>query len=390
MKLLDGRSQIEDIIEARTANLSAVNAQLQLEIAHHLQIEDALRHSEELAEAAKHQIERHYEELIDSLEAIVWRADPATLQFTFVSKQAETTLGYPPDQWRVPHFWETHLHPADRLKVVASCRQAIQQKRHQARDYRMIAANGKTVWLHDLVHVIVEQGQTKELIGVMVDITDRKHTETSLIEMTGRLIGAQEEERRRIARELHDDLNQRLALLAIGLERVAHDLAPDDESFAQVAGLRKLTQEISSDIQRLSHRLHPAKLDHLGLVAAINGFCRELSGQHDVHIDFLHRDVPKSIPKDAALCLFRVAQEALSNMVKHSGVRTGRLELIRNRETLHLCVSDAGVGFDPQAVSTKGRLGLISMQERVRTAGGHISIESRPSRGTRIIVQVSI
>lgn len=329
-----------------------------------------------------------YGSLIESLEAIVWKAEPASLRFTFVSKQAEAILGYPREQWYRQDFWATHLHPDDQLRVLASCRHSVEEKRHRTLDYRMVAADGSTVWLHNAIHVIVEGAQTKELIGIMIDMTDYKHIETSLKETTGRLLGVQEEERRRIARELHDNLNQRLALLAIGLQRL--NLSPGADPAAQVDGLHKLTQEIASDVHRLSHRLHPAKLEHLGLVAAIIGLCRELSEQHAVRIDCLHRDVPRAIPKEAALCLFRVAQEALSNLVKHSGVRNGKLELIGDRGTLHLCVSDAGAGFDPRAVAAKGRLGLISMQERVRMAGGRISIESSPSRGTRIVVQITI
>jgi len=386
MRLAADHSHLDNPAAAREESLDAATAELRLDIARLGQIDDVLRQQ---VDETKRRVERQYEKLIDSLEAIVWRADPSTLQFTFVSRQAESVLGYPSEQWFLPDFWESRLHPEDRLDVVASRKRAAQEMRHQAMDYRMIAADGGTVWLRDLVHVIAEQNLAKELIGVMVDMTDRKRAETSLREMTGRLINAQEEERRRIARELHDDLNQRLALLAIGFERLTQGLPPEVKICAQIEDLRKLTQDISSDVHRLSHRLHPAKLDHLGLVAAINGLCRELSEQYDFHIDFLHRDVPRPIPKDAALCLFRVAQEALSNIVKHSGVRTGRLELFGDRGSLHLCLSDSGIGFDLPSVSSKGRLGLISMQERVRAAGGEISIESSPSRGTRIVVQLS-
>jgi signal transduction histidine kinase len=142
-------------------------------------------------------------------------------------------------------------------------------------------------------------------------------------------------------------------------------------------------------VHRLSHQLHPAKLQHLGLVPAIKGLCRELSEQYGAEIDFVHRNVPNPIAQESALCIFRVAQEALSNTVKHSGVKNGKLELFVDRGVLHLCVSDSGAGFDLQAISAKGRLGLVSMQERVRAAGGTISVESRPSTGTRISVHLA-
>ena len=342
------------------------------------------------AEAAARRCQQQYVELVGSLEAIVWRADAATFEHIYVSEQAECVLGYPVGDWlRHSHFKETRLHPDDRMKVFAAYRQAAQDQTHYRLDYRMAAADGREVWFHECVHSVMEDGDCKELIGVMMDISDRKATEQSLIEMTGRLIRAQEEERCRIARELHDDFNQRLALLAIGLERLGHGLPSEGVATSQVADLCQLTQSIASDVHRLSHQLHSAKLEHLGLVPAIKGLCRELSEQYGGQINFVHRNVPNDITKETALCLFRVAQEALSNTMKHSGVRKGQLELFGDRGALHLCISDAGAGFDPQSVSAKGHLGLVSMQERVRAAGGTIAVESRPSRGTRISVHLA-
>lgn len=341
------------------------------------------------AQAAARRTQQQYQDLVGSLEAIVWRANAATCEHIYVSEQAERVLGYPASAWlRHPAFKETHLHPDDRMRVLALYRQAAQDLAHHRLDYRMTASDGRELWFHECIHSVLDDG-CHELIGVMMDITDRKTTERSLIEMTGRLIRAQEEERCRIARELHDDFNQRLALLAIGLERLGQTLTPEGEPASQVVDLCRLTQGIASDVHRLSHQLHSAKLDHLGLVPAIKGLCREFAEQYGAQINFVHRNVPQTITKDSALCLFRVAQEALSNTVKHSGVRKGQVELFGARGSVHLCISDAGAGFDPQSVSARGRLGLISMQERVRAAGGTIAVESRPSRGTRISVHLA-
>ena len=341
-------------------------------------------------EAAAHRNRHQYEELVGSLVAIVWRANAATFQHVYVSEQAESVLGYSVDEWlRQPEFNQSRLHPDDRIKVLTAYQQTARDQTHHRLDYRMAAVDGREVWFHECVHAVIDEGGCSELIGVMMDITDRKAIEQSLIEMTGRLIRAQEEERCRIARELHDDFNQRLALLAIGLERLGHTLASEGMAASQVSELCLLTQGIASDVHRLSHQLHSAKLEHLGLVPAVKGLCRELSEQYGGQINFVHRNVPASIPKESALCLFRVAQEALSNTMKHSGVRKGQLELFGDRGTLHLCISDAGTGFDPQSASAKGNLGLISMQERVRAAGGTIAVESRPSKGTRISVHLA-
>ena len=341
------------------------------------------------AEAAARRSQQQYVELVGSLEAIVWRAHATTFEHIYVSEQAENVLGYSVGEWlSQPHFKEMRLHPDDRMRVLALYRQAAQDQTHHRLDYRMASADGREVWFHECVHAVMDEGGCHELIGVMMDITDRKATERSLIEMTGRLIRAQEEERCRIARELHDDFNQRLALLSIGLERLGHTLGADGTAASQVSDLCRLTQGIASDVHRLSHQLHSAKLEHLGLVPAIKGLCRELSEQYGAKINFVHRNVPNAITKESALCLFRVAQEALSNTMKHSGVKRGQLELFGDRGVLHLCISDAGAGFDPQSVSANGHLGLISMQERVRAAGGTIAVESRPSTGTRISVHL--
>ena len=339
------------------------------------------------AEAAARRTQLHYEGLMGSLDAIVWRANAATCELTYVSEQAERLLGYPTSAWlRQPDFKETHLHPDDRIKVLTLYRRAAQDLAHHRLDYRMTAADGRELWFQECVHSVIQDDGSQELVGVTMDITERKATERSLMEVTGRLIRAQEEERCRIARELHDDFNQRLALLAIGLERLGHTLAPESAAALELSNLCRLTQGIASDVHRLSHQLHSAKLEHLGLVPAIKGLCRELAEQYRAQINFVQRNVPHTLSKESALCLFRVAQEALSNTMKHSGVRKAQLELFGDRGTLHLCISDAGAGFDLQSVSANGRLGLISMQERVRAAGGTIAVESRPTTGTRISV----
>jgi signal transduction histidine kinase len=178
--------------------------------------------------------------------------------------------------------------------------------------------------------------------------------------------------------------------LSIGLERLGRTLRSDIRSFTQISELRRITQDIASDVHRLSHQLHSTKLEHLGLVPAIKGLCREMTEQHGAQFDFIYDNLPASIAKSPALCLFRVTQEAMSNTIKHSGGKKGRIELFADRRTLHLCVSDSGIGFDVHSEIAKGHLGLVSMQERVRAAGGTISIESRRSRGTRIAVHLAV
>lgn len=221
---------------------------------------------------------------------------------------------------------------------------------------------------------------------LLQDITERKKMEQILAEMTRKLIEAQEQERARIGRELHDDINQRLAMLAAELSQL-----PENSSDLQ-GGVRELQKElsqISEDVQALSHDLHSSKLEYLGAVAAIRSWCREFAERQKMEIDF-RSDVHSSLPLNLGLPLFRVLQEALHNASKHSGVKRIEVQLREESGEIHLLVSDSGVGFDVEAASHGKGLGLSSMRERVRLVNGTITIESRPTGGTKIQVRVPI
>jgi signal transduction histidine kinase len=146
--------------------------------------------------------------------------------------------------------------------------------------------------------------------------------------------------------------------------------------------------EIASSIHNLSHRLRPSLLDLLGPVASIERLCRELSDRHNVQIHFVHHSIPEQIPEDVTLCLYRITQEALRNVVKHSGAAEAEVELSGYDDRIELCISDLGVGFSPESAKRTSGLGLISMQERLRLIGGQLSVESEPSHGTRIRVRI--
>jgi signal transduction histidine kinase len=205
------------------------------------------------------------------------------------------------------------------------------------------------------------------------------------------LIEAQEEERTRIARELHDDISQRVALLAMQLDRMSLNLPASAADLKQgVEEAARQTSEIGNDIQALSHLLHNSKLEYQGLTAATAGFCRELSDRHGVAIDVRSEDIPSDLPPEISLCLYRVAQEALQNVMKHSGSRRVEVSLKSTLNELLLTVRDFGIGFDP-ADAVKGRgLGLISMKERLNLVGGELSIDSQPQTGTTILARVTL
>jgi len=220
---------------------------------------------------------------------------------------------------------------------------------------------------------------------------EHRYAEGALHELSGRLITAQEEERTRLSRELHDDLSQRMARLLIRLERCRQgisDVAP--KLGQQLDAIVEMASEVSANLRDLSHLLHPATLATLGLVTSVAGFCRKFSEQHNLGVTFEFSDIPNDTPEDVSLCLFRVVQEALSNVVKHSAAQEVRVTLIGATDRIDLRIEDSGIGFDPESPQNTAKPGLISMRERVRLIGGQFSIESEPSAGTRIRVQVPI
>jgi PAS domain S-box-containing protein len=222
-----------------------------------------------------------------------------------------------------------------------------------------------------------ENGTIDRVACILHDITDRKRAERKVIE-------AQEQERSRIARELHDDINQRLAVLAVQLERLQGD--PSDIQ-SRARELRKDVFEISSDVQSLSHELHSSSLEYLGVVAGMKSWCSEFAERQRIEVVF-HGDVASVVAAEIGLTLFRVLQEALHNVIKHSGAKRVDVRLREDSGEIHLTVGDSGCGFEIGAGTQRKGLGLTSMQERVRLVNGTISIDSKPMRGTTIHARV--
>ncbi|HET8780908.1 MAG TPA: PAS domain-containing sensor histidine kinase [Pyrinomonadaceae bacterium] len=253
------------------------------------------------------------------------------------------------------------------------------------------AKNQTLIWLSsaDLVEI---DGEACILI-ISDDLTEQRRSEQQLRDVSARLIRAQEEERNRIARELHDGLNQKLALLCVDLQEFGQTHGDDLEITRQLSAFSLRLQDVSADVHGLSHRLHPSKLDYLGLLPAVKSLCTELSGRRGLQIDFVNSDDPvefEHLDKELALCAYRVVQEALSNVIKHSGAVTARVQLRCRKHVLYLLVTDSGKGFSVDVAKHKGRLGLISMQERLRLANGKLIIRSRPNRGTQIEARIPL
>jgi signal transduction histidine kinase len=212
-----------------------------------------------------------------------------------------------------------------------------------------------------------------------------KRAQNRQLGLSGMLITAQERERSRLASEIHDDFSQRLALIALELGNAEESISTSpDKATQQVRNILNSASELGADLHTLSHRLHSSTLERLGLVPGVSALCREFAAQQGIEIDFLPENVPSSVHPDVALCLFRIVQEGLRNLKKHSGASKGQVRLRKAGDKLLVSVYDEGIGFDARDLGEKEGLGIRSMEERTYLLGGRFEIRSKPGRGTRI------
>lgn len=289
-------------------------------------------------------------------------------------------------------FWMEHLHPDDRERVLDRRRQLHDGSlKELGEEYRFLHPTRGEIWIHHLARVVSRDaaGLTLKSYGALRDITQAKRVEEELRDLSRRLIRAHEEERSLLARELHDDVTQRLAVLAIEVGRA--ELAAS--AGAQGEAMRSVHAELvrlSEDVHSLAYQLHPSVLEELGLVEALRAECERRGRQGRLDLTVNLESSPAVVGKDAELCLFRVAQEALTNAARHAGTRAVSVTLRQMDGGLVLAMRDGGVGFDPDARRERMHLGLASMRERVRLVGGTLEIESAPGAGTAIIAWVPV
>jgi PAS domain S-box-containing protein len=334
--------------------------------------------------------EKRFRLLADSSPSLIWMSGTDKL-CTFFNQGWLNFTGRPLEQ-ELGDAWLSGLHPDDRDHCMQLYSSAFDARADFELEYRLRRFDGEYRWLLDIgVPRFESDGTFLGYIGSCIDITDRKISEESLHALTGRLISAQEEERARIARELHDDFSQRLALIGIGLGQLWKNLSPNEvEQRESVMEMLSKTKEICSDIHTLSHQLHSSKLEHVGLLPALHGLCKDFSHKYNVEVHFTECESPVDVPKDVALCLFRVAQEALANAIKHSGSTQARVEIHTNASGISLRISDSGHGFDPAIKNPASGIGLSGMTERLRLVGGRLLVKSEPNCGTEIVAEVPL
>ena len=321
-------------------------------------IEDGLQESQQ-----------RFQTMADTAPVMIWMSGVDKLR-TFFNRQWLAFTGRSLDQ-ELGNGWTKGVHPNDLEQCLRTYISSCDGRRPFTMEFRLRRANGDYGWVFDTgVPRHTPAGKFAGFMGSCLDITDRKGAEQGILELSGRLISAQEDERARIARELHDDFSQRLALLAMQLGQVSESLPSSNKAAGEP--LHRMwdgISELSSDIHRLSHQLHSSKLQHVGLLAAARSLCDETGQQHRIRIEFVHRELPEEIAPDVELCLFRIVQEALNNIVKHSGAKQAHVELVGTASHIRLRIVDAGVGFDTSAKAARGGLGLASMRERLRLLG---------------------
>jgi signal transduction histidine kinase len=259
-------------------------------------------------------------------------------------------------------------------------------------EYRLLMPDGSVKYIRVEAHALKrgEPGDI-EIVGSMMDITARKQAEEEIQALTERLLTAQEEERTRIARELHDDLNQEIAAVVLSLSRIRTTLkGREQQAGEQLEKVDQRLVRLSSSVRDLSHQLHPAILEHSDLATALAATSAEFSSASGVNVSFQASGSFKEVPRAVALCVYRITQEALQNVAKHAAAAEASVHLDSTRDGVRLTVSDRGVGFHPDHARASGGLGLLSMRERVRLVRGVLSVESQPNRGTTLTVEIPV
>ncbi len=334
--------------------------------------------------------EERFRLVANTAPVMIWMSGPDKLCNHFNQPWLDFT-GRPLEK-ELGNGWAEGVHPEDLKRCLKTYTESFDRRGPFRMEYRLRRHDGEFRWVFDQgVPRFNAGGIFAGYIGSCVDVTEHKLAEEALSNMSRKLIEAQEQERTYVARELHDDVGQRIALLGLDLASMKQELpASAVELSSRIGKAHDLVSELGRDIQALSHRFHSSRLEVLGLEAAAASFCKELSDHHKVEVDFRSEGIPENLPHEISLCLFRVLQEALQNSAKHSGARQFEVALRREPNQIRLMVRDQGIGFDTEDTIKSRGLGLTSRRERLKLVDGELSIESRLQIGTTIRARVPL
>jgi PAS domain S-box-containing protein len=349
----------------------------------------------EQAEQALRRSEEKYRSIVDTANEGIWTVDEHRT-VTFANRRMAKMLGYSVE--------EVLGRPArDFIANETSEQAAERMARRQAGipdhyDASFRRKDGSELWgLVSTTPLWGEDDRVTGGLGMVVDITARKQAEEELRrssekirDLAGKLITAQEEERRRISRELHDDIVQKIAVLAISMSRLKQQAAtPDDPLAREIATLQQRVFGLADDVRQLSHRLHPSLLEHAGLIAALRSYADEFTRMEGIEINLTVPEINETIPREIATCVYRVVQESLRNIAKYAQVKCAEVTLWIADNILHLTIRDDGCGFEMDRTRKTG-LGLVSIEERVHLCQGTVEISSQPGHGTRLTIKLPL
>lgn len=290
--------------------------------------------------------------------------------------------------------WSARIHPDDRIRVLGHLDDYLAKKRQEFREeYRIRRGDGSWMWILDRgIALWDDAGRAVRMVGSEKNITERKQAEAQLRQheaqleaLAEKLLKAQDHERQRIARDLHDDITQRLAVLAVEIGALERSCPPDAPIGASLTNLRKAAAQLADDVHNFAYQLHPSLLEHLGLEAAIRDHVDEFRRRSGLEVQYVQRDVPTFLPMEIATCLYRVTQESLQNVLKHAEASTVLVRLLSTHAGVGVCIRDDGKGFAQEPTEPRaGGLGLISMEERVRLLKGTFRVRSHHGHGTEV------
>ena len=336
-------------------------------------------------ERALQENEAKFRALAENSHATITLSDDQ--HFIYVNPRAEEVTGYTQTELLSMKFAD--LLPPDVQPVIVERAQARLRGEDASHHYELpfLKKDGETRWL-DVTATVVEMGGQVLSLATGIDITERKQADAEIRSLTGRVLTAREDEQQRLARDLHDGFNQRLAAISIdiGLIRQRGSDVPRDVR-RELATVQDAVVEVSQDLQRVARDLHPPALAQVGLVRALDRHCREVSQRTGITVHFSADLGDRSVSPGMSLCLYRIAQESLRNVVQHSKAETADVTVTARPESLQLSITDGGIGFDPKVSHGRG-LGLISLEERVRSLNGRLLIQSESDVGTEILVRI--
>jgi PAS domain S-box-containing protein len=389
--LRKAQEELEARVEERTAELVQANEKLQAEVAQRTEAERRVQREEKYCRA-----------LIEgAMDIITVLEGDGTIRS--VSPAITRILGYMPED-RVGKRIDGMVHPDDLPAVKNALDEALQGRRESVSiEFRCRHKDGSWRRLESTARNLLRDPVVNAIIVNTRDITERCRTEEALHQqeaairdsqaqlraLTARLLTGQDEERSRIARELHDDLSQKLAFLAVEAELLGQRLSEQPDAIrVRLRSLQHRATDLSEDVRRIAHELHPAVLDDLGLEPALRSYCAEVSGLARIPVKFSYQIQSEALPSEVALSLYRITQEALRNVARHSKASRAAVTLSGGADAIHLAITDLGIGFNPE--HTSGGLGIASMRERVRQANGSMTVDSAPGKGTRIKVRIPL